>query len=174
MAIQPDPQGGPQLANIRATGLRTVVAQEVADRVVARRAAGESMSAITGSLHLTPREVRAVLDVGQVASRRSGLEVSTGEMAASISGAHDGGTCLLRTGSRPAPLGLDTVAVIVRRRENGELAADIGRDYGLTPLGVLDLLREVRNGEWAVPAAVVEMAERAVSLRRRSHGGDVR
>ena len=43
-----------------------VVAPEVAARIVARRVAGESLSAITGSLHLTPGEVRAVLGAGRV------------------------------------------------------------------------------------------------------------
>ena len=41
-----------------------IVAPEVAARIVARRVAGESLSVITGSLHLTPREVRAVLGAG--------------------------------------------------------------------------------------------------------------
>jgi len=43
-----------------------VVAPEVAARIVACRAAGASLSVITGCLHLTPGEVRAVLGAGQV------------------------------------------------------------------------------------------------------------
>jgi hypothetical protein len=38
-----------------------IVAPEVAARVVAAREAGKSLSEITGSLHLTPGEVRGVL-----------------------------------------------------------------------------------------------------------------
>jgi hypothetical protein len=43
-----------------------VVAPEVAARIVACRVAGESLSAIMGRLHLTPREVWAVLDAAPV------------------------------------------------------------------------------------------------------------
>ena len=45
-----------------------VVAPEVAERIVARCAAGGSVSEITGSLHMTPGEVRAVLRAGRVAA----------------------------------------------------------------------------------------------------------
>ena len=40
-----------------------MVAPEVAERIVARRAVGDPLSAITGSLHMTPGEVRSVLRV---------------------------------------------------------------------------------------------------------------
>ena len=40
-----------------------VVASEVAERIVACRAAGAPLSVITGSLHMTPGEVRSVLRV---------------------------------------------------------------------------------------------------------------
>jgi hypothetical protein len=42
-----------------------IVAPEVAARIVAARVAGQSLSMITGCLHLTPAEVRAVLAAGQ-------------------------------------------------------------------------------------------------------------
>jgi hypothetical protein len=55
-----------------------VVAPEVAARIVARRVAGEPLSAITASLHMTPAEVRAVLGArpvvaAQVRVLRGGL-----------------------------------------------------------------------------------------------------
>jgi hypothetical protein len=94
--------------------------------------------------------------VGRVG--RSVAEVPSG-VVARISGARS-----------PADIGVEDIADIVRRRAGGELVADIGAPHGLTPLGVLDLLREVRNGQRAVPAEVVEMAERAASMRRDFHG----
>jgi hypothetical protein len=56
----------------------------------------------------------------------------------------------------------DVVAAIVRRRVAGDLAADIGRDFGMTPLDVLDLVREVRRGERAASPEVAELARRTV------------
>ncbi|MBI1759239.1 MAG: hypothetical protein HYR62_08450 [Actinobacteria bacterium] len=40
---------------------RVVIAPEVAERIVARHTTGESVFVIAYGLHMTPREVRAVL-----------------------------------------------------------------------------------------------------------------
>jgi hypothetical protein len=44
-----------------------------------------------------------------------------------------------------ADLSAEVVAEIVRRRSDGELAADIGKIFGLTPLDVLNVVREARE-----------------------------
>jgi hypothetical protein len=61
------PTTAPAAIHRQGRGPGPVVAPEVAARIVARRVAGESLSVITTSLHMTPAEVRAVLDAGQVA-----------------------------------------------------------------------------------------------------------
>jgi len=55
-----------------------VVAPEVAARIVALRAAGASLSEISGSLHLTPGEVGAVLRAGRVAAEVAEPIVASG------------------------------------------------------------------------------------------------
>jgi hypothetical protein len=65
----------------------TVVAPEVAARIVACRAAGESVSAITGSLHMTPGEVRAVLGADQMVAAPVRVPRGLGEALVTAIGA---------------------------------------------------------------------------------------
>jgi hypothetical protein len=62
----------------------------------------------------------------------------------------------------PIEVAADIVAAIVRRRVAGELAADIGRDFAMTAVGVLDLIREVRRGERAAAPEIVELVRQTV------------
>jgi hypothetical protein len=64
-----------------------IVAPEVAARIVALRVAGQSLSMITGCLHLTPGEVRAVLGAGQVVGAPVRVPRGLGESLVTVIGA---------------------------------------------------------------------------------------
>jgi hypothetical protein len=67
---------------------------------------------------------------------------------------------------QPINISAETVTTIVTRRAAGDLAADIGRDLGITPLDVLDIVREVRRGERLASPEVVELALQASPVRQ--------